>query len=718
VLSSFQSRPLDPAHRLGHGRDNFPKGKIDMKRIILVIALFAGAALGYADEGMWTYNHFPSDQVKQKYGFSPDDKWLEHARLSSARISQGCSASFVSDSGLVMTNHHCARSCIQQLSTPQHDMIAQGFYAKNQGDEVKCPEMEINQLVEITDVTPRINTATAGLSGKAYNDAEKAESSRIEKACAGSDGVRCDVVSLYHGGAYNLYKYKRYQDVRLVFAPEESIAFFGGDPDNFMFPRYDLDVSFVRVYDGGKPAHMDSFLRWSPGGVKDGDLTFVSGHPGGTSRQLTVAQLEAEREWNLPRSLIRLAEMRGMITEYQKRGAEEKRHSNAMLFGIENSFKAFTGRLEALQDKDFFASKVADEKALRAKIEADPALKAKYGSAWDALAKAEADEHQIQYPLEFEEGGAGFSSTYFMIAKNLVRAADERPKPLEKRFREFRDSNIPAITQRLMSPAPIYDELETTRLTWSLTKLREKLGADHPFVKKVLGKQSPEELAKSLIAHTKLKDVTYRKQLWDGGKQAVDASDDAFIKLAKLVDPDGRAIRKQYEDNIESVVKKNSEAVAKARFAVEGMNNYPDATFTLRLSYGTVKGYPENGRTISPLTNFAGAFDRATGRDPFALPQTWIAARGKLNMKTPFDFCTTNDIIGGNSGSPVINQKGEVVGLIFDGNIQSLGGDYGFDAKVNRAVAVHSEALIQALDKIYGAERIVNELRPQHRASR
>ena len=423
-----------------------------MKRIAIMIALVAGGALSHADEGMWTYNHFPSDQVKQKYGFSPDAKWLEHAQLSSARISQGCSASFVSANGLVMTNHHCARSCIQQLSTPKNDMVAQGFYAKNLPDEVKCPEMEINQLVEITDVTARINKATAGLSGKPYNDAQKAESSRIEKECASSDGVRCDVVTLYHGGAYNLYKYRRYQDVRLVFAPEEAIAFFGGDPDNFMFPRYDLDVSFVRVYDDGKPAQMDSYFRWSPAGVKDGDLTFVSGHPGGTQRQLTVAQLEAQREWSLPRTLIRLAEMRGMITEYQNRGPEEKRHSNAMLFGIENSFKALNGRLEALQDKEFFASKVAEEKALRAKIDADPKLK-KYDAAWDAIAKAEADFHQIQTPFEFMEGGGGFSSTYFGIAKMLVRAADERPKPHEQalprvpRLEPARDHAAPPVAR-------------------------------------------------------------------------------------------------------------------------------------------------------------------------------------------------------------------------------------------------------------------------------
>jgi V8-like Glu-specific endopeptidase len=682
----------------------------------LLLLLFAAPAV--ADEGMWTFNNFPTAKVREKYNFTPDDKWLENVRMSSARLAGGCSASFVSESGLVMTNHHCAHQCIQQLSTADRDFVKTGFYAKNAADEVKCPEIEINQLAEISDVSDRIFKATKGLEGQKYNETEKAEMSRIEKECQTSDKFRCDVVSLYHGGVYNLYKYRRFQDVRLVFAPEFAIAFFGGDPDNFNFPRYDLDVSFLRVYEDGKPAHMDHHFKWSPAGVKEGDLTFVTGHPGRTSRQLTVAQLEYQRDVALPERLLRLAEARGMANEFQHRGAEQKRIIGDDLFGIENSYKALRGRLEALLDKPFFASKVAEENTLRARVMKDPEKKKKFGPAWDAIAKAQAELKKIHKPLAFIEQGSGFSSDLFTIAKTLVRAGDERPKPNEKRFRELRDSALPEVTQRLFSTRPIYDEKEIAWLSFSLTKLREELGADDPFVKKVLGKESPEELAARLVKGTKLKDVALRKKLWEGGKAAVDASTDPMIELVEKIDPDARAVRKKFEDEIEPVLKKNDELIAKARFAVNGTGDYPDATFTLRLSYGAVKGWEENGNKIDPLTRFAGLFDRATGRWPFALPESWIAAKPKLELTTPFNFASTNDIIGGNSGSPVVNRDAQVVGLIFDGNLPSLGGEYGFDPSVNRAVAVHSEGLIQALDKVYGARRIVEELRPKSTAAR
>jgi hypothetical protein len=662
---------------------------------------------------MWTYNKFPKDKVKAKYGFTPDDKWLEHARLSSARLAGGCSASFVSENGLVMTNHHCAHSCIEQLSTSQRDYVQSGFYAKTQGDEVMCPEIEVNQLVEISDVTDRLKLATKGLDDKKFNEAQKAEMSKIEKACQTSDKYRCDVVSLYHGGVYNLYKYRRFQDVRLVFAPEFKIAFFGGDPDNFMFPRYDLDVSFLRVYDEGKPAHMDHYFKWSQAGAAESELTFVSGHPGGTDRQLTVAQLEYQRDVAMPDRLLRLAEFRGMLNEFAKRGPEQKRISDTLLFGVENSFKAIKGRYQALLEPGFFAQKVAAEKSFRAKLAKSADKQKKYGAAFDAIAKEEALLKDMRKGYAYREQAAGLRSELFGIGRTLVRAGDERPKPSEKRLREFRESALPSITQGLFSKAPIYDELEIALLSFSLTKMREDLGADDPFVKKVLGRESPDEMATRLIKTTKLKDVALRKQLWEGGKAAVDASSDPMIKLAKLIDADGRAIRTTYEEQIEGPMKKNSELVAKAHFDVEGMNSYPDATFTLRLSYGQVKGYPENGKQVAPFTTFAGAFDRATGRDPFALPKSWIDAKNKLTPDTPFNFVTTNDIIGGNSGSPVINKNAEIVGLIFDGNIQSLGGDFGFDETVNRAVSVHSQALLHALAKIYGADRIVNELRPQ-----
>jgi hypothetical protein len=689
-----------------------------MKRFLAwVVVLVSAAAM--ADEGMWTFNNFPSQRVKQKYGFEPTQAWLDHVRLASAREAEGCSASFVSPNGLVMTNHHCAHECIQELSKPgKRDYVATGFFAKNQPDEIKCPALEIDQLTEISDVTDRVNKATAGASGQAYSDALKKVRAEVENACAqGNDKVRCDVVSLYEGGQYNLYKYRRYQDVRLAFAPEFAVAFFGGDPDNFMFPRYDLDVSFVRVYEDGQPAHTDHYFKWSSNGAREGDVTFVSGNPGGTARNWTIAELEYERDTTLPERLMNLAQMRGGLSEFQQRGAEQKRISNADLFYTENGFKALKGRRESLVDKAFFATKVTAEQELRAKVNADPAKKKLYGDAWDNVAKALAELKEVRKPTSYLAFGRAFNSDLFRIAQGLLRAGDERLKDNTVRLEEFSDARLPQLKAHLLSPAPVYRDFEIMKLTASLTKLREELGVDNPTVRIILGKKSPQELATELVNGTKLGSdpagLKLRAKLWEGGKAAVDASNDPMIAFAKLVDPDARSIRKHYEDDIESVLQKNEERIARARFDFYGTSIYPDATFTARLSYGTVKGYTQSdGRLVRPVTNFAGAFDRSTGREPFKLPDSWDRARASLDMSTPFNFCSDNDIIGGNSGSPVVNKDAEIVGLVFDGNIESLGGDYGFDEAVNRTVAVDSPALIQALGKIYGAQRLVNELLP------
>lgn len=687
-----------------------------------VVALLTNAA--HADEGMWTFNNFPAAEVGKKYGFTPDAKWLEHVRLSSARTGSGCSASFVSASGLVMTNHHCVHDCIEQLSTAQKDYVKSGFYAKTAGDEVKCSELEIDQLTDITDVTTQVTGATKGLEGKAFIDAQKAIKSKIEKECATepakpgaapsvgtNEAVRCDVVNLYNGGRYDLYKYRRFHDVRLVFAPEFAIAFFGGDPDNFNFPRYDLDVSFVRVYENSKPAKLDHYFKWSKKPAKEGDLTFTSGTPGRTSRLHAMSKLEVERDVRLPRVLMYLSEYRGQLTQFQNRGPEQKRFSNATLFYVENAVKAYRGRLSALSDKVFFSQKVGDENALRQKVLADPKMRAAYGGAWDAIEKAQSEYRAILDAYSYMEGSLGFRSELGSFARTLIRAGDELPKANGIRLREYSDAKLPGLKQQLFTTAPIYDEFEIFTLTFSLTKLREALGADHPFVKKLFGKESPASLAARVIKGTKLKELATRKALFDGGKKAIDASKDPLIELMMKIDPDARAIRKRYEDNVEAVESKNGELIAKARFEVYGTSMYPDATGSHRLSFGSIKGYLENGKMVKPITTFAGAFERHTGEEPFELPPSWLAAKGKLDLATPFDFASSNDIIGGNSGSPVINKEAEVVGLIFDGNIQSLGGDYGFDPTVNRAVSVHSSALLEALGKIYGAGRIVDELK-------
>jgi hypothetical protein len=693
--------------------------------LALAAALLAPASSASADEGMWTVNNFPKDKVKAKYGFAPDDKWLQHVQLASARVLPGCSASFVSDSGLALTNHHCAHDCIHNLSTADKDYVKDGFYAKTQADEAMCPGMEIDQLVETTDVTERMTKATAGLTDEKANEARKAEMAKIEKECATSDALRCDVVSLYHGGIYSLYKYKRYQDVRLVFAPEFQIAFFGGDPDNFNFPRYDLDIAFLRIYEqdeqgASKPVKTPDYLKWSASGPKDGELTFVSGNPGGTDRLLTVAELEHERDVAMIRRLLYLAELRGFLNEYRKRGAEQDRVALEDVFYIENALKVYKGEYQALAGNGVMEQKKQDEAGLRERVNGHPEWKKKYGGAWDAIAKAMVDEEAQYYDLKYIEKGGGFDAQTWTWAKTLVRLADELPKKNDKRFSEYSDAKLPAVKQKFLAKKTYSEEFEIAGLAFSLTKLREDLGPDHPFVKKILGKDSPDDLAARLVKGSKLSDPDLRKKLWEGvagkdGKKALaQVADDPMIKLAQSIDAEARKVRKKYEDTVESVLKRNDELVAQARFAAFGTELYPDATLTFRISYGAVKGWtePKNGKPVKPFTNFAGAFERHTGSDPFALPKSWLDAKSKLDLKTSFDFVTTNDIVGGNSGSPLFNKDGEITGVAFDGNIHSLGGNYWFDEKVNRCVGVHSEAIIQALSKVYGANRLVNELRP------
>lgn len=692
-----------------------------MRKYLSLAAASALCATGaYADEGMWTYNNFPAARVKEKYGFEPTRDWLDHLRLSSVRIAGGCSASVVSANGLVMTNHHCARDCIENLSgLTRKDFNRDGFFARTEKDEANCPGMELNQLAEITDVTRRVQDATKGVADDKFADAQKAAVAAIEKECATGDDVRCEVITLYRGGRYDLYKYQRFSDVRLVFAPEDGIAFFGGDPDNFTFPRYDLDVSFVRIYGkDGRPAKLEHHLTWSDGTIKEGDATFVSGNPGGTSRGLTVAQLDDDRDYRLPATLFRLAELRGYVTQYQTRGKEQKRHSNDLLFGVENAFKALKGRHGALADKIFYGQLVKNEQDFRAKVKAKPELEKQYGAVWTNIEQLV--KLQQAYRREYNALERGPTSELFGYARSLLRYGDEAAKPNAERLREYTDSRLPQFKARVLANTPVYDEFEIATLTWSLTKIREELGADHPFIKRVFGNKSPADLATAAVKGSKLKDIKtdktgaatggYRKELFDGGKAKIDASKDPMIELARAFDPDARAIRKKYETEVEGPMKKQQELLARARFAVYGDSIYPDATFTLRLSYGAVEGYNENGARVQPFSRLAGAYERHTGAEPYALPKTWLTAKPKLNLETPFNFATSNDIIGGNSGSPVVNAKGEVVGLVFDGNIQSLGGDYGFDKEVNRTVAVHSAAILEALDKVYGAKRIVDEL--------
>ena len=678
-----------------------------MRRFALLVL---SVALIHADEGMWTFNKFPASKVQQKYGFSPTQQWLDHVRLASVRLAEGCSASFVSPNGLVLTNYHCAVTCVQQISSAGKDYSATGFSAASQAEEARCQEQEANVLIDISDVTAQIKQKTAGLADKDALPARRAEIARIEKDCATSESLRCDVVSLYGGGVYDLYKYQRYQDVRLVFAPEFATAFFGGDPDNFMFPRWNLDMSFLRIYENGQPVKTPHYLPISKSGPKEGELTFVSGHPGGTNRQHTIDMLELERDFTKPETLFYLSEMRGMLGQFQTRGEEQRRITQDELLFVENSLKADKGEFRSLLEKPFFAQKVAEERDFQKRVNADPKLKQQYGGLWDQVAATVRKERQIWVRYRYLESGLGFQSELYNHARRLVRMAAEFAKPNGERLPGYTDARKPELQQATLSAAPIYPELETEKLAWSLSKLREMLGPDDPAVKQIFGQRSPREIASEAVRGTKLTDTAVRKGLMEGGQAALDAANDPMIALAKLADPIARQVRKQWEDEVQSTQTSALEKLAAARFAVYGTSLYPDATFTLRLSYGTVKGFIENGTPVPPFTTLGGAFDRATGRDPFALAPSWLKAKSKLNLATPFNFSTTNDIIGGNSGSPVINKDAQLIGLIFDGNIHSLGGNYGFDEALNRAVAVDARAIREALEKIYGAERVLAEI--------
>ena len=673
--------------------------------------LLAGLAAARAEEGMWTFDNFPFDKVEKAYGFRPTQDWLDHLRLSSVRLAEGCSAAFVSAHGLVQSNHHCARSCVQQLSTPARDYLADGFYAHEAKDEIKCPTIEANQLVAITDVSERVRKATAGREGDAFAAALKSEKSLIEDACAGRDAaLRCEVMELYGGGVFNLYSYRRYQDVRLVFAPEVSIAFFGGDPDNFEFPRYNFDVSYLRVYVNDAPLDTKgNYLRYAGADAGPGDLVFTSGHPGSTHRQSTVKELEFIRDIRLPGWLAADSELRGRLVEFSTKGPEQARIAQSLLFSTENNLKDDKGRFAALADGAMFRARVQAEQELRARVDADPKLRARVGGAWDGIAAVVAQQRLIRDRYNHAEDN-GLGSALFGYARTLVRQAAEMNKPDAQRLPEFTAAQWPATRQKLLSSAPVYPELEKLQLDFALTQMREALGPDDALVKTVLGKKSPAAVAAELVDDARLADLAERERLLGAGEAAIAASADPMIALARRIDPAARAVRKEFEDTVTAPRSRYAGQIATALFKVYGTSTYPDATFSLRISYGTVKGYRIGARDIAPVTTVAGLYDRATGYAPFRLPERWIKAQPLLDPRQPFNFATTNDATGGNSGSPAVNRAGELVGLYFDGNKQSLGTDYGYDPAVNRAVLVNVGMLRTGLDKVYQAQRIVREL--------
>lgn len=668
------------------------------------------AAPARADEGMWTFDNFPIATVNEKYGTNIDQAWLDRVRNAAVRL-QGCSASMVSNEGLILTNHHCVVSCVQDLSTAENDYVKNGWMPATREEEKKCPGQTAEILTDIVDVTDRVTGAGAGLEGAAFVQARAAEIDRIQKETCGDDQkLTCQVISFYRGGQYKLYKFRKYDDVRLAFAPEFQAAFFGGDPDNFNFPRYALDAAFLRAYEDGKPVSSPNFLKWNPNAPAEGDVTFVAGNPGTTQRLLTVAQLEVLRDQQLPLGLIQTSELRGRLLEYSTRDEEAKRVSVDPIFGLENGFKVQYGQQGALTDPAFMATKRQEEADLRQRVAADPALAQRIGDPWADLERVSAAQRDLFLPYRQLESAAGQRSSLYSYAKAIVRASKERAKPASERRAGYGDADIATLGRRLATETPISNDLEKIYLDFWLSKTREYLTVDNADVKALLGKESPEQIAERLVDGTKLGDPAFRAQALAMTPEQLAASGDPMIAFVLANDDAAQAVRTQWEAAVSGPTSRAGEKIAQARFAAYGTNLYPDATFSLRLSYGAVKGWTYRGVTVEPFTRIGGLYERNTGAEPFNAAEDWLAAEDRINKNTVYDFVSTNDIIGGNSGSPVINARGEVIGAAFDGNIHSLGGSFGYDGELNRTVTVSTAAVTEALRTVYNQPRLLREL--------
>lgn len=677
-----------------------------MRALLILAAVVMSRPQSHADEGMWLFNDLPLEYLEKKYGFKPDEKWAEHLMKSSVRFNVGGSASFISSTGLVLTNHHVGSDTLYKLSTPERNIMEAGFLAKTTAEELKAPDLELNQLVNIQDVTKEVKDAvTPEMSTQQAVAARRAVIARIEKAALDKSGLRSDVVTLYGGGRYHLYQYKKYTDVRLVWAPETAIAFFGGDADNFEYPRYCLDACIFRVYENDKPATIEHFLKWSANGPSEDELIFVSGNPGRTSRIFTMDALKFQRDVRMPFLLNSLRRQEILLQQYGLRSTENARRARDDLFGVQNSRKARLGMLGGLQDPQTIAEKQKAEDALLAAINADPKLKP-LASAWDTIRETTKKRAEIQGK------GISLTSSLFTLALNISLMAEEDQKPSGERLPEFSEAGRDSLLQQLYSEAPIYEDLDQVLLADSIARTLEARGFDDPVCQQILAGKSPSDRAAELIQGTKLKDVANRKALVEGGLKAVEGSTDPLIKLARTVIPEIRRYR-AITDQLDEQDKQAYAKVAEAKFATQGTSTYPDATFTLRLAFGPVAGYEQNGEQIPAWTKIGGTYEheaRHKGQTDYKLPESWAKAKDSLNPNTPFNFVSTADIIGGNSGSPVVNKNLELVGLIFDGNIQSLTGDFIYSDKQSRSVSVHSSAIREALQVVYGAESLVKEL--------
>ena len=681
-----------------------------------ILAVFCAAAAfaampAAADEGMWTFDGFPAARVRQAYGWAPDQAWLDNVQAAAVRLTGGCSASFVSPDGLILTNHHCVVECVQDLSSEGHDFVRAGYIAAGRSEERACPGQQAEVVTAITDVTPRVRAAIGNAAGAALVRARDAAIAQIEGASCPNRAVeRCQVVTLYGGGQYKLYRYHKYSDVRLVFAPEFQAAFFGGDPDNFNFPRYALDVGFLRAYENGRPVATPRHLRWNPRAPQAGEPVFVVGNPGSTQRLFTRDQFEFRRDVYFPVLVPLFSEYRGRLIAAMAGNAERTRTGTDRLFGVENSYKVYVGQWQALRDNEFMGRLFTAEQQLRRRVAANAAMRRQVGDPWAQVQAADAAYRNFFTDYLLLEARAGFGSDLYADARTLVRAALEREKPNAERLPGYADSQLPLLEHQVTDAAPTYNWLEELTLAFWLSKTRELLTTDDPRVRQLLGRESPEALAHRLVSGTHLDDPAYRRRLWEGGIAAIRASDDPLIRFVLANDGIGRALLDRYRAEVDAPITAAQSRLAQARFAVYGNTLYPDATFTLRISYGSVQGWNERGREVPPVTRIAGLYERATGAPPYDLAPKWAAQENRVDKTIVLDFTSNNDIIGGNSGSPVIARDGSVIGAAFDGNIHSIGGSYGFDPRVNRTISVSTGAIQEALRNVYHADALLAEL--------
>ncbi len=692
-----------------------------MRPAVFALALLVSLPmLARSDEGMWLLNDPPKEHLKKKHGFDLTDEWVERAMKGNVRFNSGGSGGFVSPDGLIITNHHIAADALQKLSTKEKDLFALGFHAKERTDESKCPDLELNVLQSIEDMTTKVNAAvTPDMKPAEAAAARRKVMTEIEAESLKATGFRSDVVTLYQGGAYHLYCYKKYTDVRLVFAPEQGIAAFGGDVDNFEYPRHGLDFALFRAYEDGKPVASKHYFKWSAAGPKENELVIVTGHPGTTNRLETLAKLQHRRDYTLPYTLNRLRTMEAALTHYGDQGPEQRRQAATVLHSAANARKALSGQLQGLLDPAVIEQKhVAELTLMEPSVKGVTPVKGKEwheekwpDTPWGKVFKAQKTLATFEKEYLLFETGHAFSSELFGIARHLVRLADEMPKKSVDRLREYRDSNLESLKFGLFSPAPIDKDLERARLQASLTFLAENLGGDHSAVTLVLNGKNPAKRAAELV-ESELYDPEVRKKMAADPFKVVE-SRDPMIRLAKTFDSDARRLRKKYEDEVEEVERQAYAEIAKLRFAALGKSVAPDATFTLRLAFGVVKGYEVDGKKLPFHTTFGGAFERAEAmknREPFELPKRWTDAKAKLDLATPFDFVSTADTIGGNSGSPVLNTAGEIVGVNFDRNRHGLVRNFVYTEEQARHIAVHSRAILESLRTVYGAEGLVKEL--------